>query len=103
MEESATNFQGKNVLITGASRGIGKATATAFAAVGARVGIHFNQQQAAAERLMESLAGTDHMLVQADLANPDAVARMAAQTVALFETSIRKQGIERWLTPGVPA
>jgi NAD(P)-dependent dehydrogenase (short-subunit alcohol dehydrogenase family) len=35
------NFQNKTVLITGGSRGIGKATALAFAEAGARVAINF--------------------------------------------------------------
>ncbi|RMH00498.1 MAG: SDR family NAD(P)-dependent oxidoreductase, partial [Chloroflexi bacterium] len=43
------NFQGQTVLITGASRGIGRATAVAFAKAGARVAVHFNRQQEAAE------------------------------------------------------
>ncbi|HEV2110014.1 MAG TPA: SDR family NAD(P)-dependent oxidoreductase, partial [Gammaproteobacteria bacterium] len=34
------DFQGQTVLITGAARGIGRATALAFAAAGARVALH---------------------------------------------------------------
>lgn len=45
------SLEGKTVLITGASRGIGKAAARAFAASGARVAIHFNQNQQEAEKL----------------------------------------------------
>jgi NAD(P)-dependent dehydrogenase (short-subunit alcohol dehydrogenase family) len=76
------NFQGKNVLITGASRGIGRATAIAFAQADARVAIHFNQQQAAAEQLKASLPGAGHITVQADIGDPEAVARMVEQAVA---------------------
>lgn len=36
------NFEEKVVIITGASRGIGQAAATAFAQAGARVAVHFN-------------------------------------------------------------
>ena len=75
------NFQRKNVLVTGASRGIGRATAIAFAAAGARIGIHFNRQQEAAERLRASLPGTGHMVVPANVANPEAVSNMVAQVI----------------------
>ena len=76
------NFQGKNILITGASRGIGKATALAFAQANGRVAIHFNRQQTAAEQLRDTLAGEGHIIVQADIGNADAVARMVKQAIA---------------------
>ena len=55
------NFTGKKVLITGASRGIGRAAAIAFAETGAQVAIHYHQQRAMAEQLRDSLAGRGHM------------------------------------------
>src|SRR6056297_3619229 len=44
-------FRGKSVLITGASTGIGAALARAFAAQGAKIGLHFNSSKDAAEAL----------------------------------------------------
>jgi NAD(P)-dependent dehydrogenase (short-subunit alcohol dehydrogenase family) len=76
------NFQGKTVLITGASRGIGRATAIAFAEAGARVALHFNRQSEAAEQVRATLAGSAHILLQADVADPHAVERMAAAAIA---------------------
>ncbi|MBV6653473.1 MAG: SDR family NAD(P)-dependent oxidoreductase, partial [Mameliella sp.] len=67
------NFEGKRVLITGGSRGIGRATAQAFAAAGARVAINFNQDKAAAENAIESLQGEGHFAVRANISHPDAV------------------------------
>ena len=79
------DFQGKNVLITGASRGIGQATALAFAKAGARIGIHYNRQQKTAEQVKVSLPGDGHILVQANLGNPDAVAHMVTQAIEGLE------------------
>jgi len=57
---------GLRTVVTGASSGIGKAIAIAFAAAGARVGIAFCRSSAAAEALAGEL-GPDHPLLQADL------------------------------------
>jgi NAD(P)-dependent dehydrogenase (short-subunit alcohol dehydrogenase family) len=76
------NFQGKTVLITGASRGIGRATAIAFAEAGAHIALHFNRQGDAAERVRAALAGSGHILLQADVADPQAVERMTTAALA---------------------
>ena len=76
------NFQGKNVLITGASRGIGKAVALAFAQAGARVAIHFNHQREAAEQVRALLPGLGHIMVQANIGHPAAVEKMVSETLA---------------------
>ncbi|WP_341529841.1 SDR family NAD(P)-dependent oxidoreductase [Nostoc sp. UHCC 0302] len=76
------NFPGKTVLVTGASRGIGKAIATAFAQAGATVAVHYHQQQQVAEEVRESLAGKGHILVQADLADAFAVEQLVQQAIA---------------------
>ncbi|MCY7282908.1 MAG: SDR family oxidoreductase [Cyanobacteria bacterium CAN_BIN43] len=76
------NFQGKAVLVTGASRGIGKATAIAFAQEGACVAVHYSQDQDAAAAVQESLSGTGHCVVQADIADAVAVERMVGEAIA---------------------
>ena len=72
----------KSVLITGASGGIGRATAVQCATRGARVGIHYKSNRQAAERLIEELAGDGHAVFQRDIADPDAAERLIAQADA---------------------
>jgi 3-oxoacyl-[acyl-carrier protein] reductase len=66
----------RSVLVTGASRGVGRAVATAFAALGDRVAIHHRDSAALAESLRAELPGDGHVVVQADLAQPAAVEAM---------------------------
>jgi 3-oxoacyl-[acyl-carrier protein] reductase len=76
------DFSGKAVLVTGASRGIGRHIAIGFAERGARVAVHFGTNRAAAEETLDLLTGDGHLLVEAELADPAAVAGMVDQTVA---------------------
>jgi 3-oxoacyl-[acyl-carrier protein] reductase len=57
---------GLRTVVTGASSGIGRAIAVAFAAAGARVGIGFWRSSEAAQALANEL-GSDHPLLRADL------------------------------------
>jgi NAD(P)-dependent dehydrogenase (short-subunit alcohol dehydrogenase family) len=54
----------------------------AFAEAGGRVAVHFNQHRAAAEAVRASLAGAGHLLLQADVAAPQAVEQMVAEAIA---------------------
>jgi 3-oxoacyl-[acyl-carrier protein] reductase len=67
------------VLVTGASGGIGTAICRSLAARGARIVLHYQAERAAAERAMQSLDGTGHALVQADLSDPEAIQRLWRQ------------------------
>ncbi len=60
-------FDGKYVLISGASRGIGKATAMTFAEKGAQVGINFRSNREKAEKTLSELPGKGHQLFQNDI------------------------------------
>lgn len=65
------DFDGKSVLVTGGSRGIGRAVALAFAARGARVAINYRADDAAAEATLDALDGHGHAAVRADVGTPD--------------------------------
>lgn len=75
------NFSGKRVLITGGSRGIGKACAQAFAERGAQVAINFVHNAEAAQETLASLPGEAHILNQTDVSRPELVEGMIADTV----------------------
>jgi 3-oxoacyl-[acyl-carrier protein] reductase len=84
------------ILITGASRGIGRATAEAFAALGDRVAVHHRDSAALAEKVRASLPGDGHVVVQADLADPAAVRTMvdaAAQALGGLDVLVNNAGI----------
>lgn len=84
------------VLITGASRGIGRAIATAFAANGDRVAVHHRDSPDLANQLLDELPGKGHTVVQADIADPAAVQTMvdtAAQRLAGLDVLVNNAGV----------
>ncbi|WP_243787690.1 SDR family NAD(P)-dependent oxidoreductase [Saccharopolyspora gloriosae] len=71
----------RGVLITGASRGIGRAIATAFAAQGDRIAVHCASRPDEAQRTVRALPGSGHLLLQADIAEPAQVERLVTDAV----------------------
>ncbi len=80
------DFTGKNILVTGGSRGIGKATAMAFAEKGGQVCINFVQNTKAATKAVEELPGAGHFAIKADLSDPEAVQQLMETVCEEFET-----------------
>ena len=70
------------VLVTGGSRGIGAAIALSFAEHGDRVAVHYRDAVDAADAVRDSLPGTGHVTVQADLADAAAVRAMVDDAAA---------------------
>ena len=69
-------LRNKSVLITGASRGIGLAAATSFAAEGARVAINARgaDDLKSAAAMIKAATGSEALVIPADLADPGALA-----------------------------
>jgi 3-oxoacyl-[acyl-carrier protein] reductase len=63
----------QRVLVTGTSRGIGRAIALSLSARGARVALHFNSDRAGAEETRRAMTGTGHVLFGADLSDARAI------------------------------
>ncbi len=68
--------------MTGASRGIGRATALRFAARGDRIAVHFAHDRRSAEATLALLPGAGHAVVQADLADPDAARSLVDEAIS---------------------
>jgi NAD(P)-dependent dehydrogenase (short-subunit alcohol dehydrogenase family) len=77
------DLQGRAVLVTGASRGIGAAIARAFGKAGARVGVHCGRNRDAADTLAREIGGGAEVF-QADLAKPEDCERLWAEAVERF-------------------
>ncbi|REK53905.1 MAG: beta-ketoacyl-ACP reductase [Thermobacillus sp.] len=94
------SLEGKKALVTGASRGIGRAIAIALAEAGADVAINYaGSAQAASETAaaVEAL-GRKALLVQADVGKLDAFEQMVAQVLEAFgslDILVNNAGITR--------
>jgi 3-oxoacyl-[acyl-carrier protein] reductase len=76
-----TTLQNKTALVTGASRGIGRATAAALARAGARVLVHYGRSAHEAESLVAEIQtkGGQADAISADLGAPDGPSLLAEQ------------------------
>jgi 3-oxoacyl-[acyl-carrier protein] reductase len=75
-------MNGRVVLITGASRGIGKAAALLFAQAGAQVAVHYHRDNRSAEQTLASLPGTGHAVFQADLGKTADAQRLVEEVLS---------------------
>ena len=80
------DLRNKVVLITGASTGIGAATARGFGACGARVVVHYNESKAAAEDVARDVraAGAQAVLAAGDLTVASNVASIVGAAMDAF-------------------
>ncbi len=78
-------LQGKTALVTGASRGIGRAIALALAEAGAHILVHYGRSAQDAESLVAGIRskGGRADIIKADLATPDGAALLAKEVRAI--------------------
>ena len=76
------SLEGKNILVTGASSGIGRATAIECSKMGAKVVITARSQSRLKETL-DSLEGEGHQMILCDLTNDDEVSTLVEVTPVL--------------------
>jgi len=79
------DYKGKTVLVTGGSRGIGKAIAKAFADHGANVVITYVSNDKAADETLNCLAGGPHLKLKADISS-------VSDNIRLVESIVEKFG-----------
>jgi 3-oxoacyl-[acyl-carrier protein] reductase len=85
-KEQHMRLDGKVAIVTGSSRGVGKAVALAFAQEGARVIVNFSSSSKAADEVVAEVRriGTDAVAVQADVAGRQGAARLAEAAMDTF-------------------
>lgn len=86
----------RTALVTGASRGIGAATARALAAEGYAVAVHYGQAADLAQDVLGSLHGSGHLAVQADLRDAEQVRRMVdavAEALGGIDVLVNNAGV----------
>jgi acetoacetyl-CoA reductase/3-oxoacyl-[acyl-carrier protein] reductase len=93
-------LEGKTALVTGASRGIGRAIAVSMAREGARVAVNYASNDAAAKEVEAEITalGTECLLLKADLADAKAARAMVAQAAEHFghlDVLVNNAGITR--------
>ena len=82
--EMDTSLQGKVVVITGGSKGIGKATALAYAAAGASIVVNYSSDSAAAEEVVSKIGGSKAIAVKANAGTVEGTESLVAKTVEKF-------------------
>jgi glucose 1-dehydrogenase len=100
MSKRGQRLKGRTALVTGSSRGIGRAIAQRFALEGARVAINYIGSRAAAEEALADVtaAGAKGVLLQADVSSAAEVTKLVEDAVAELgqvDILVNNAGIEK--------
>lgn len=93
-------MKGKTALVTGASRGIGRAIALSLGKAGARVAVNFAGNEALAQEVVEEIkaAGSEAFAIQCDVSDGQMVQNMIKTVVETFgalDILVNNAGITR--------
>lgn len=77
-------LEGKVALITGGSKGIGRATALRLAADGAKVVINYSSDSSAADEVVKAIGADNCIAVKADAGDVAELEKLVAKTVEAF-------------------
>jgi 3-oxoacyl-[acyl-carrier protein] reductase len=78
------SYAGKVAVITGGSKGIGRAAAEQLVALGAKVVINYSSDSAAAEEVVQKLGKDNVLAIKADAGSVDGTKQIVDETVARF-------------------
>lgn len=84
-----SELEGRVSLVTGASRGIGKAIALKLASLGSKVAVNYREREAEANSVIEAIAGqggAEAIAIKADVADTEAVKAMVEQVTDRWGT-----------------
>jgi 3-oxoacyl-[acyl-carrier protein] reductase len=93
-------LEGTAALVTGASGGIGSATARVLAAEGVKVGVHYRSNRTAAEELAGEIGGVALGADLRDEAQADALVPAAVEALGRLDACVANAGV--WPTEDVP-
>ena len=81
---STKPLEGKVALITGGSKGIGRATALRLARDGAKVVVNFSSGAEAAEEVVKAIGSEQAVAIKADVGNVEEIGKLVDATVKKF-------------------
>ena len=99
-------LENKVALITGSGRGLGKAIAERYAALGANLVLNYSRDKTSAEEVLSNVTamGVKAILVQADVSKVAEIERLFGEALAAFgkiDIVVANAGIEMVETPAI--
>ncbi len=77
-------FKGKTILVTGGSKGIGRAVAVAFASSGASVAFTYSSDNKAAKKTIDTLPHGPHLMIRSDIRDPEESRKAVSEVIQKY-------------------